>query len=252
MLRVIFIRVVCLLGVIIVACDDADPDPCRDKHPTTADFRVYESNQLAYPNNYTPTDTDTVATDYVVFEAVEDDAVYEWTLGTETITTKSFKRHGFPRGQSIEVSLKVKKLADAKCFPDDDGQDFKTREFYTTSNYHCDSNLNGIFEGFDTSAPSTKREVTIETCAKYPFPTEQTELRITNLVTDCDAFGFGYNLIGYHQLYFLGNGQSECLNPEGLAVASKNNDSIRIDYIVNKSPEDFINRVKRTFVGKRK
>jgi hypothetical protein len=233
-------------------CDEPE-DPCKGKNAVSADFKIYEVQQLALPEDYDPLDADTVSTDFVLFEAIEEDATYEWTLGAETITTKSFVRSDFPRGQNFEVSLKVTKTPDKSCFPNDDGEDFKTRKFYTTVNYGCDTRVEGTFEGFNKDEPTKKRTIIIDPCFPNPFLQNDYVLRINNLVEECDAIDFNLVIAGYRHIYFGGNGQVGCLNPMGEAKLSITNlDSIKIDYKVRKTQSDPNTLIDKTFIGIRK
>jgi hypothetical protein len=232
--------------------DDPKPDPCEKERPISADFFIYETFGNPILEGWKNVDADTVAAYGVTFLAAEKNAVYEWTLGAETITTRSFYREKFPRGQNLEVSLKVTKTPNSNCFPDDDGVDFKRRSFYTTVDFGCSSRINGTFRGADEDAPNEIRDVTFEICApNLVRPDLGNDLRIDNLTGGCDIFNFleqpGYTQLGFS---FPGGG-SPCLAPVGVArLDSLDRNSITILYtrIISSTNE---NRISKKFVGKR-
>lgn len=244
-----------LLGLMIGldGCgDDPKLDPCAKEKPVTADFFIYETFQSGrdYWKSY---DSDTVNSFGVTFVAKEKNANYEWTLGAETITTQSFYRENYPRGQSIEVSLKVTKKPNKTCFPDDDGIDSKARKFFTTKNVWCDSKVNGTYRGADADDPNNLRNITIDVCYLNPInPSFGVGLRIVNLAGGCDLYDFGEYQRGYMQIGFgAPDGGTPCLVPVGIAkLDSLNSNNITIEYtrLVNSTSSIFI---KKKFVGKR-
>jgi len=234
--------------------DDIKPDPCAKEKPVTADFFIYEAFSFTKElEDWKDLDTDTVNSDGVNFVAKEKGAIYEWTLGAETITTRSFYRENYPRGESIEVSLKVNKKPDKNCFPNDDGDDIKVRNFYTTKKSWCDSRLDGTYRGADDDAPTAIREITIEICApNLTQPSLSESLRINNLTGGCDIFGFGIYQPGYTQLGFgSAGGGTPCLVPVGVArLDSINRNLVTIFYSRLESVNSF-KRINKKFVGTR-
>jgi hypothetical protein len=255
-----FLVLLALLGAFVfslVGCGD-EPNPCKGLKPVTADFEIYEAQQLIYPDGYKPIDSDTVVTDWVEFNALEQNASYAWTLGKETITTKSFKRFGFPRGQNIQVSLKVTKAPNKTCFPTDNGVDSVKRTFYITPRYLCDSKVTGTYEGYDEGDQKNIRTIIVDACAKYPpgHPAQDvTELRIVNLKPSCNNFAFGLTFITYKQAMF--GFTTECFNPTGLIkLSGLKNEKLLIEYTVLKDPNgsytDPANKISKKFLGSRK
>jgi hypothetical protein len=255
--QITFLVLLALVGAFVLlleGCGDEPQNPCKELNPVSANFEIREAQQLDYPDGYKPIDADTIVTDWVEFTAREENAYYVWNLGRETITTKSFKRFGFPRGQSIEVSLKVTKNPNKACFPQDDGIDSAKRTFYVTPIYQCDTKISGTYEGFDEGNTSSKRTIVIDACAKYPpgHPGEGlTELSIANLTPSCNNFAFLLTFIAYKQVMF--GFTTECLNPTGLIkVSGTKNSDIRIEYTVKKDASDSKNSISKVFIGKRK
>ena len=109
-------------------------DPCEGAEEVTADFTIMEDG---YPSTlplgspldtlFKPFDTDTVRLTRVEFTAKEEDAEYTWLIGAETLHTRSVVRSGFPKGETIPITLIVKKEPNTMCFPDDDGIDTLVR-----------------------------------------------------------------------------------------------------------------------------
>jgi hypothetical protein len=229
---------------------EPEPDPCKNLAPVTADFFIYESFALPV-DGWKDYDTDTLTSDYVYFEAKEKDATYEWILGAETITTRSFSRFNFPRGELLDVSLKVTKTPNQFCFPNDDGVDFKERKFYMTPDFWCGSLLNGTFRGADEDTPANVRDVTFEICAPNVLrPDLGPELRINNLVPGCNIFKFSQQP-GHRQLGFWKSDGTGCLLPEGVAkLDSLSNNRIAVSYSILKSPQS-LERVNKKFIGNR-
>ncbi|MDN5213274.1 hypothetical protein QQ020_14490 [Fulvivirgaceae bacterium BMA12] len=253
-IKVFALPLICFIIFVLQSCSGDDiNDPCIDENPVSASFTIYETFQLGLPEKWEAYDTDTVNTKYVLFTALEEDASYEWILGAEVISDQSFIRHSFPRGTSIEVELRVNKQPNADCFPEDDGFDTLKRTFYVTETLFCDALLNGSYVGHDLEDENSERTIAIDVCYEYPNPFNDTEPRIFNLVPGCDIYGFGKQNIAYKQMYFGDNGVLECLNPTGFAyIYGKSNDSIRIDYSIDKSAGDIENSITKTFIGVRK
>ncbi len=106
-------------------CDNYDP--CYGKQKTSANFIIEENIGGVWVQG------DTVAGDLPIrFTALQDADSFIWTLGIETINTKSFIRTDFPRGKNIEVKLIViNKNSLIDCFKNDNGQDTMIRQLFT-------------------------------------------------------------------------------------------------------------------------
>lgn len=108
------------------------PNPtqgCDCAHEVSADFLMEEMTE---PNiNFARyTDTDTIyANKNVRFSAKEDGAEYTWYIGAEVLTTKTVTRFFSDAliGQTLPITLVVKKNPNTICFPNDDGYDSITK-----------------------------------------------------------------------------------------------------------------------------
>ena len=132
----LFIGLLLFAVLITAACckdkcsDPANPDcgnydACYGKKSTSAAFTIEEQVSERF------FETDTVGGNNLVrFTANEEADSYMWYLGSEIITTKSFLRKGFPRNQTLTVTLVVKRTPNTTCFPSDKGVDSVTRSFY--------------------------------------------------------------------------------------------------------------------------
>ncbi len=92
------------------------------------------------------TETDTILdTKNVKFTAKEVDAEYTWYVGTEIIHTRSLVRFFSDNwiGQTVPITLVVKKKPNSICFPNDDGKDSITK-FLTIQAQQPYSNLKYI------------------------------------------------------------------------------------------------------------
>ena len=262
-LRQFLFPIICCV-LLLVACSDDDCndprnescsnfDPCLLKKPVSADFTIHETFQLRR-DYWKPYDTDTVNTYEVIFTAKEAGAEYEWTLGAETIYERSFSRNEFPLKSNIDIQLIVTKTPDHSCFPDDDGVDTLKRTFHIAEPLFGNSKVSGQFIGRDSGDINTEdRVVEFDPTYHYPNPNDRTFLRIINLVPGCDLYGFNTTLFGYRQIAFGAHGSVECLNPTGRAkVFGLKNDSIRIDYKIDRAPNVFDNPIQKVFIGVRK
>lgn len=239
-----------LVGVFVVSLDGCvdepqKPNPCKDIGPISAKFTIVESFQGGYPKGWRVYDSDTIGSQYVTFTALEEGATYEWTIGSETITKRSFSRYGFPVGQNVSVSLKVMKEPNKACFPSDDGIDFLERKFYVNNNC-IRSPLDGQFEGSYIDEPGTKFTISIDFCY-LPQGYNRDFIRITNLPPNCEGIS-DYDEYGYKQVYFY---MGACLFPSGIMrVSGSKNDSIRLEYTRNKNSNG--DRENKVFLGTRK
>ena len=105
---------------------------CDCAHEVSAEFYIEEMT-TPNPNFVKYTDTDTIYADKNVrFRAKENDAEYTWYIGAEVLTTQEVTRYfsSATAGQTITVSLVVKKNPNTICFPNDDGKDSLSRTFF--------------------------------------------------------------------------------------------------------------------------
>ncbi|MNK08312.1 hypothetical protein D3C87_262440 [compost metagenome] len=125
-----------LLGILLilllvsVSCKKktVQPDPdqhCGSAEEVSADFWIEEMT-TGNANFAKYTDTDSIlGSKSVRFRAKLGGAVYKWYIGSEIITDSVFSRFFGPAtlGQTIPVTLVVRKTPNNNCFPADDGYD---------------------------------------------------------------------------------------------------------------------------------
>lgn len=202
-MKKIFIEIVLLavgggIGLSLESCHD----PCDDAKRVSADFRTY--NELYYfdkENGNVVEKTKIVEEDtfmlysYVTFEAFEANAEsYEWTIGndprkrTEKKFTLAFDGLTVLQESPISVKLKIKKVPNSKCFPDDLGIDSVTQLIYFL---HQDNwPIYGKYKGADDTDPNTVFTIEIYRDSKSQ------ETFITNLPNACNPNNPGIR-IGY-------------------------------------------------------
>ncbi len=252
----IFISVLLLLFGGCQKCKkDPAPDPCLNTKQVTADFMISETTPFDDGTYWLPNDTDTSGTYSTKFTALAEDCEYEWTLGRETIREKSFSRNGFPQGVPIEVSLKVKRPQNKitsqyrECFPGDDAQDEKTRNF-VQADPRLLPRIIGKYYGADIDKPN--QPYTMETYPIY-LRGDIDGIQLKGMVRqDCDLYYRDIS-IGYNQILFLryNSGQPSCLSPNVLFNRMKN-DSVTITYWPQaQEGNDYETRVKKIFKGKK-
>lgn len=147
-------------------------DPCAGRMRTSAYFVIEERIQ----NTERWIECDSVNgignISVVRFRALHNADSFIWTLGSETIHTKSFTRLDFPQMSYIPVTLVViNKNPNKVCFPNDDGRDTFKRIMYTwgkemewvpSNNGYKIVNpkpIQGIYKGYYKSNPH--REITV-------------------------------------------------------------------------------------------
>ncbi len=154
--------------------DKANPDcenydPCYGKKETSAQFVIEELLLDDWNGKEIWIEADTFNGGYVStvrFRALNDADSFIWTIGAETLHTKSFIRNSFPRNLHDNVSLiVVNKHPNSKCFPSDDGRDTSIHKIFTwPEEYYWDMNLKkhvftnptpikGFYKGYYKSMP---------------------------------------------------------------------------------------------------
>ncbi len=125
-----------LVGLVVFGCRKEQPEitsleeNCDCANEVTADFEILESfNHLE--DIYVETDT-ILRSRFVRFKALLEDADYTWYLGAEILNEKVIERFFNDQlgGQTIDVSLVVKKEPNLVCFPNDDGYDSISKSFF--------------------------------------------------------------------------------------------------------------------------
>lgn len=153
-------------------CEE-EVEPCKDQYRTSADFIVEESLSDYWIECDTVNGEGNVTS--VRFTAKFDADSFEWSIGRETINTKSFIRRAFPPGTRIPITLKVfRKNPSIKCFPDDKGVDSMTRNIYVwPRESYYDSKLEryvttnpmpiqGKYRGYYQSNPSKQVDIVLK------------------------------------------------------------------------------------------
>ena len=238
---------------------EVKPDPCANTKRVTADFMISEI--IPYTDPYwLPNDTDTSGTLYTKFTALADDCEYEWTLGNEIITTKSFSRRDFPIGVPIEITLKVKRPKDKitsqylECFPGDKAMGEKTRTFV------CQppkiERITGKYYGVDTDR--LNQQYLIEIYQQFYNPTypDDFKYRTKGIPTQNCDLEYDRYWGGYNQVFFdfgmatTYEATTACLTPKVLFNFKK--DSVIIRYWAQVQPGDnYETRVEKIFKGKK-
>jgi hypothetical protein len=127
-------------------------NPCLSKKPVTADFQIGQVASAAYNHNSEKyrkaffVDSIFPKRCAISFRAEEKDAKYTWYLGAEILDSKEITRvfSDLPLGK-YTVTLIVEKIPDTLCFPNDDGKDTVTKNFYLVE--YCDLNTTGYYKG---------------------------------------------------------------------------------------------------------
>lgn len=236
-----------LLGAIAFSgCPDdvAKPtpvDPCKGKTPTTASFSIADLSGSDHPF-WVKYDCDTVLNSSVLFEAKERNAdSYEWTIGSQTITTRDVIRGNFPRGEQIPIRLIVRKKPDTTCFPSDDGIDTVVRFVYTvpivtdsgTLIHRFDSPRGGRFKGVHDDSPNDTLIITIDPYY-YTQPTITKYAILDFPKKGCTCWDIRGHTNSYKEDEFAYSGNNDCMRPSGISyIHGKNNDSLLIHYRVN-------------------
>ncbi len=128
-------------------------DPCWDKKPVTAAIDIYWDQYFPPPMEYH--DTVFIKDMPLTFKSIVNADEYEWILGAETLSVQAFKRtfRLAPPGK-YAVTLKIKKQPNKACFPDDDGIDTKTQNFYivpSVCQFQTYGHFKVLFEGYKDS-----------------------------------------------------------------------------------------------------
>jgi len=240
-----------LMGIICTFsnCEDTPIkiDPCAEKNAVTASFTIYEnvSDSLFVADTVLQYNT-------IVFSADENYDSYEWTVGDDAriFTTKKFHLSFQQPVGKIDVTLKVTKAPDAKCFPEDDGVDVLTKSFVVID--WRNSLTIGEYEGVNISKPSEKFEIKITRefdVNNHPIYNLE---NINKGCLDTRTPSRGGKIYRFSDLVWYGEG---CKGVEGWITLSTP-DSIRIDYSYGDSSKPFTPqgypRIEETFKGKRK
>ena len=133
-----------VLFSVIVACHKDQPEMntfnqgCDNAKEVNSEFTMEEiATQIGvdYEEQYR-TETDTIYEGRNVrFHALEDNAEYTWYIGSEVLHERTFYRQfNAPlAGQTLPITLVVKKNVNEICFPNDDGYDSITKNIIVTN-----------------------------------------------------------------------------------------------------------------------
>ncbi len=229
-------------------------DPCYGKKSVSAAFKIQEVPYTPVDGWGESFDTDTVATYAITFTALEDNAEYEWHIGSETLTGKSVTRTSFPLGGTYPITLIVKKTPNKSCFPTDDGRDTVTRNMYMVRSGR-ESPIYGKFKGRVTNPDDTctidiRLEV-FNTAGRIDTVMVPHNWGGTNNGCSFGPYAIGvgtYKKVYYSHAYFENN----CCSPAGIfEIRGKANDTLVIEYTEFRTPTLGSARIKRTFRGVR-
>lgn len=201
---------ICLVLIIIFLLNGCkkkeEPNPCTGKQRVSAAFNMYEFSPIEHtPSGPIPPalpliDTDTLLRYEMMFEAKQEGLSYEWTLGTETITEKSFVREGFPYNTPITVTLKVRGIPDEKCFPGDDAIDVQTRTFVRIRGTCENIKITGAYKGTYSDAPKDTVTLDINACGPKACISCDSTFIIMNLFSKgCKAEANPSYYVGFKQ-----------------------------------------------------
>ena len=153
----LFLQLFTLSSILLItACKKEQPKlsefnkDCSCATEVSADFAMKEV--ASHINARYRTETDTILYNKTVwFVPKEADANYTWYIGAEIITEKTFNRYfnGSLKGQTLPITLVVKKTPNNICLPNDDGYDSIVK-YLTVSNKNYEDVYdlpNHLFEG---------------------------------------------------------------------------------------------------------
>ncbi len=232
-------------------CDNYDP--CYGVERLSGDFYIYESS-FVYDENWRPYSTDTITSGGAIFVAKDNDATYEWKIGSEIITTKSFFRKDFPDDIPVPVTLRVKRNKNFGCFSNGDSTASSSRFLYALRQPEK-IRVFGCFQGYNTK--NEKDTFTVCITWNDSFSENAKYISVDGLIKDNSECRFGKLFLrnqsqdGFKQLYFFVNTIKCGYFPEALIrTDSVAYNDIYIDFSIQKD-DDLNNRRKETFIGYR-
>ena len=261
------------VGMMTFSCCD-DENPCKDINPITADF-VIQQRLIDIDSVFS---VDTVLLRYdrgihfdvrIYFSAAEENATYQWKVGNDlrTFTQKEFfLDFDAPYGE-MEVTLVVNKQPNTSCNPTDDGVDTATHKFFLLSDQNFPYRFEGVFTGSHTDSPTDVFDITIVDFGPTPqnpsYDPGYYDLRIFNLPKGCGAgemnpgnYSPGIKEYTYRQFYFSDTGatdEGDCpALSNGLGKLWNDDNTIMIDYTIQKVDNGTISYVEKRFIGTRK
>lgn len=254
-------------------CDNYDP--CCSIQPLTADFKFYEDylfdDMLTFVGlTKKMHEADTVLdVSLILFRAnIEDADEYIWTVGNapREWNTREFRLNfrDVPSFTSIPITLKVRRKAGKKCYPNEVEEVTLTRELVVVRPMYAP--ILGKFEGYRKNYPNEKLVVEIASVGSpggAPNPNLRPQIEWLTPLCGGRYLNKMYRASGYKFLYFYSddNGrQSCCFRQRGYAWINKAGE-LEVEYEYLAYPEIpnpdscrwVINEplVKDYFIGKR-
>jgi hypothetical protein len=239
-------------------------DPCYGIGPVTAQFDAFERLGASASLNKFIITSDKFLNNVIKFEAKELGANYSWTIGTETLNTRSVVRSFTNEnliGQIIPVTLVVEKTPNLSCNPNDDGRDSLTRYFEVLG--RCGTLLKDTFVGVWKETPMDTFEVSIRyTKSTQPLARECETVHLWNFnKQNKELIGDGEPKT-YH--YFYSFGASGAPFPpnnipyfdigsptNSYAIIHSNKETVEFIYEVTYSPNWSISKPHH-FIGRKK
>lgn len=240
--------------------DPRNPDcenynPCIDAKATSAAFTIKEATiQHIISPNLTDflMDTDTCYMSSVFFEATQQDAdSFIWQVGSEMEP-----RYGkqvnvvFPdnlRGTTFTIRLIVKRKPNTSCFPNDDGIDTVTRQFYFVR-FNEPLSWEGTYYGSDDDKPDSM--YTIVLGHSYDAVEEEDIIKAFGIprgCTDTVSEWISTRTITYRNIGFERIGLY-CSGKTVLGVIP-NSSKYNIKYQIKSMNNNVFIRTNRTFTG---
>jgi hypothetical protein len=139
----------------LISCKKVQPEmkdlDCSCAKETSAEFDIEEIWRLGLWDEKRSITDSTFKEMNVVFTAKDTNASYKWYIGNEVLNTKSVIRYFNSSlvGQTIPITLVVRKNPNYICFPNDDGYDSITKTVVITNRDYYSSFLepNPTLEG---------------------------------------------------------------------------------------------------------
>jgi len=218
-MKKIIIITTLVITALIFACKKQQPqmsedikNPCDCATEVSAEFKMEETGK--YQGSLEPmykTETDTMYSESpLLFTALEKDAEYTWYIGAEVITEKKFWRffNSTLIGQTLPMTLVVKKKPNKICFPNDDGYDSITKYITVVDGTHLFTTPNhfeGTYRLSDTASVDSI-DVIIDFDNDYNGDGQQVVFYNIGLWNGgLESYASPYALT-YKQLWLAGNG----------------------------------------------
>lgn len=240
--------VLCLVGFgSCENCEDITNPECKNYDPcwegeVKASFKILDVLPFSYiywtdqDFFWEHSDSDTIHSRYVEFEAPEGMDKYTWIIGSEVLHDRVVSRGEFPRNESIPITLIVEKTPNSICFPNDDGIDTLVRNIYYQSGSCNYSKVYGSYKGHFLRNPNEEFIVTYEACKPYTLgDTAYEHPRIAGLFKVCQDVVFTTGSLqskrfALFQTGTLTQGGGLCGSPMGsFTISGVNDEKVRIE-----------------------